>query len=405
MPTNITGSYYGGRRPLTYNLMPGQFRNSRVSIFPSQTIINNNIGFGGCYDYGNYDCCGGSNKMNWFDWTMMGGMLLTGLGNLFACFWGGGGSESPAEEEKPLDLTTIKSDVKVYQNAYKNICTSAEVLSDGQILASISDKVETYENLDKFKDALERASIETPTDAGAATRTDTSTVTDASASASVRDDGLSSSWNGVSFKGENQLMITSLSDSIVSNKENIDFSGATIKYSEDMGKNVKVPRTITITIEGGIEYKFELCDNKLDNIDCNPKYKCVKQKGEDLNKDGYQHEYMLTSDGKFVQNTSTRGFGYALGEDYNEYTDNVDKTLYDTPKYNSSQHSSYSIRENMSADEVLQACLGDKYKELSDTEKKKLQAQLCQLNPNGMQGAVVRNLNRLTLILSKTNNK
>lgn len=403
MPTNITGSYYGGRRPLTYNLMPGQFRNSRVSIFPSQTIINNNIGFGGCYDYGNYDCCGGSNKMNWFDWTMMGGMLLTGLGNLFTCFWGGGGSESPAEEEKPLDLTTIKSDVKVYKNTYKDICKSAEVLSDGQILANINGDVVTYENLDKFRDALETASIETPTDAGAATRTDTSTVTDASAS--VRDDGLNSSWNDVSFKGENQLKITSLSDSIVSNEENINFSGAVIEYSEDMGENVKVPKTITITTNDGNEYEFELCDNKSNNIDCNPKYKCVKMKGKDLNENGYQHEYMLASNGEFVQNISTRGFGYVLGRNYNEYTDNVNKTLYDTLRYNSSQHSSYNIRENMSASEVLQACLGDKYDELPDTEKKKLQAQLCQLNPNGMQGAVVRNLDRLTLILPKTINK
>ena len=87
---NITGWSGGGRRPLSYNLMPGQFRNTRVNVFSNPTIINNNIGgFGGCYDYG--DCgCGGSNKMSWMDWTMMGGMLLNGLGNLFACFWGGG---------------------------------------------------------------------------------------------------------------------------------------------------------------------------------------------------------------------------------------------------------------------------------------------------------------------------
>ena len=122
---NITGWSGGGRRPLSYNLMPGQFRNTRVNVFSNPTIINNNIGgFGGCYDY---DCgcgCGGSNKMSWMDWTMMGGMLLNGLGNIFACFWGGSGGGAEKTQAKPADDTDLKNLRTLYKNEYNIIQNS-----------------------------------------------------------------------------------------------------------------------------------------------------------------------------------------------------------------------------------------------------------------------------------------
>lgn len=116
MPSGITPWSGGPRSPLTYNLMPGQFRNSRVSIFPSQTVINNNIGsFGnyGCYD----DCCGGGNKMGWFGWTMLGGMGLSFLGNLFSGIFGGGGCKPDGAGDTPTPRSDL--DLKNLNALYK----------------------------------------------------------------------------------------------------------------------------------------------------------------------------------------------------------------------------------------------------------------------------------------------
>lgn len=161
MVNGITGWSDGGRRPLTYNLMPGQFRNSRVSIFPSQTVINNNIGsFGnyGCYD----DCCGGGNKMGWFGWTMLGGMGLSFLGNLFTGIFGGGSKPDGAGDtptpEKPLDLKSIKEDAKVYSSQFD---VKIDVLSDGTLLCN----KEKYKDFDELLEVLKKTpknKVETP---------------------------------------------------------------------------------------------------------------------------------------------------------------------------------------------------------------------------------------------------
>lgn len=397
MVTDITGSYYGGRRPLTFGMRPGQFRNTRASIFPSQTIINNNIGFGGCcnFDYG-CDCGNSSNKMNWMDWTMMGGIALTGIGNILSCFWGGGGGGSKEVEEKSVDTKSLKADVASYQKAYKDKCSAANVLSNGKILATINGKPQTFDSLDDFIDALNNADTDT---GKPATVTPPPTQNKASQVAAPRTDGLTNTWDNVNFSGENALKITALTDPIA---ENVDFTNATITYSSDKGTNVSVPKTITIKANDGKEYVFELCDNKAMNIDGNPRYKCVKSGGTDLSADGMQQEYMLTTDGKFVQNESTRGTGYNINQNYNTFINNVNRQSYKQVKYNSTTHTQYNIKEGMTADAVLQACLGDSYKNLKDDEKKTLQAQLCTLNPNGMQGGVVRNLNKLNIILPKT---
>lgn len=153
MPSGITPWSGGPRSPLTYNLMPGQFRNSRVSIFPSKTVINNNIGsFGnyGCYD----DCCGGGNKMGWFGWTMLGGMGLSFLGNLFTGIFGGGSKPDGAGDtptpEKPLDLKSIKEDAKIYSSQFD---VKIDVLSDGTLLCN----KEKYKDFDELVDVLKKS--------------------------------------------------------------------------------------------------------------------------------------------------------------------------------------------------------------------------------------------------------
>ncbi len=147
---NITGWSNGGRRPLSYNLMPGQFRNTRVNVFSNPTIINNNIGgFGGCYDYYDDCCCGGSsNKMSWMDWTMMGGMLLNGLGNMFACFWGGGGGGSKTDVDVKVDLSAARADVKALKEQYPDAKIS--VMHDGTFMLN----GEKYDTIDEVIDAL-----------------------------------------------------------------------------------------------------------------------------------------------------------------------------------------------------------------------------------------------------------
>lgn len=155
MPSGITPWSGGPRTPITYNLRPGQFRSTRVNVFPSQTIINNNIGnFGtyGCYDNG---CCGGGgNKMGWFGWTMLGGMGLSFLGNLFSGIFGGGGKSEGAGDtptpEKAVDLKSIKEDAKAYSSQFG---VKIDVLSDGSLLCN-------KKKYDNFDDLL--AELNTP---------------------------------------------------------------------------------------------------------------------------------------------------------------------------------------------------------------------------------------------------
>lgn len=407
MVTDITGSYYGGRRPLTFGMRAGQFRNSRASIFPSQTIINNNIGFGGgCYNY-DYCDCGNSNKMSWMDWTMFGGVMLNGIGNFLSCFWGGGGGGSNGVEEKPVDLNTIKSDAAAVAKAYTN--KKPTVTSDGTIRIKINGKVEKFDNVDDMEAALQEAQGGTTTttvNPGTTPATGAPAATISAAPAQPvaptpqpRTDGLGTGWNNIQFTGDNALKITNLSDPLA---ENVDFTGATITYSADKGTNVNLPKTITITKDRK-EYVFQLCDQKNMNIDGNPRYKCIKSAGDDLGSNGMQQEYMLTPEGKLVQNESTRGTGYNTGENYNTFINQINTNKYKQEKYNSNSHGTYSINEGMTAEDVLKACLGaDAYNALSNNDKTELQSQLCKLNPNGMQGGVVRNLDKLNLILPKT---
>lgn len=131
---NITGWSGGGRRPLTYNLQPGQFRNTRVNVFPNQTIINNNIGsFGGCYDYGDCCCGGGNSTPKWMNWMMgigMGTSLLGGIMNMFGL--GGGAKETEGAGEKKTPDTSAKDWVKTIKTSYPDANLSAT--PDGRYL-------------------------------------------------------------------------------------------------------------------------------------------------------------------------------------------------------------------------------------------------------------------------------
>jgi len=129
---NITGWSGGGRRPLTYNLRAGQFRNMggcNVFGMPTRTVINNN--FGGC-GY-NYDCgCNsGSRVPSWMQWCMGGGMVMNFLGNMMSALFPG--KESTGTDGKGATLTEGQlTDLALYKQLAKdNNCTILGPRSDG----------------------------------------------------------------------------------------------------------------------------------------------------------------------------------------------------------------------------------------------------------------------------------
>ena len=129
--------------------MPGQFRNTRTHIFQNQTIINNNVNYcnHGSYQYYDDSCCGGKQKMSWFDWTMLGGMGLNLLGNIFSLFGGGAdNTQTPvmdqnARQNLERDLDALKTQFKEANLSY---------LSDGTILCD----GEKYKSIDEVINAL-----------------------------------------------------------------------------------------------------------------------------------------------------------------------------------------------------------------------------------------------------------
>lgn len=300
MVNGITGWSDGGRRPLTYNLMPGQFRNSRVSIFPSQTVINNNIGsFGnyGCYD----DCCGGGNKMGWFGWTMLGGMGLSFLGNLFSGIFGGGSKPDGAGDtptpEKPLDLKSIKEDAKVYSSQFD---VKIDVLSDGTLLCN----KEKYKDFDELEDALRKS----PTVPTSTTITPEKGSTPGKEGTPPTVTPKAHTLEGFDF-GTN-FKVTELKDE---KTKDLKFSNsATTSVSSEKGTNIDAPKTITIK-DGNKQYKFELIDDINKLVGGQPMYKCTNN-GTELTGNKIQ-EYILNKNGQFYQDNNTSGFGTPLGKE------------------------------------------------------------------------------------------
>ena len=154
---DITGFHTTGRQRLTQGLMAGHMRSQRTSIFPSKTVINNNIFTGGYADYGCYDthCCDSTPK--WMNWMMGIGLGTNLLGNIFGLFGGaksdgaGGASDKPAS-----DNSNLKTDIKALEKQYPDATFS--ILSDGSIMCD----QEKYESLDEVINALKKNYPKTP---------------------------------------------------------------------------------------------------------------------------------------------------------------------------------------------------------------------------------------------------
>lgn len=293
MPSGITPWSGGPRTPITYNLRPGQFRSTRVNVFPSQTIINNNIGnFGtyGCYDNG---CCGGGgNKMGWFGWTMLGGMGLSFLGNLFSGIFGGGKSEGAGDQptqEKPLDLKALKNDAKAYE---EQLGVKISVLSDGSLLCN-GKKYDSFDDL--LEDFPDKNDSTTTSEPSSNTPSDTSEPTQ-------------KAFTLEGFNFDANFKVKELQD----DKTNpLRFANnATTTVNSEKGTNIDAPKTITVQ-SNNKEYKFELIDDVSRLVAGQPVYKCTNN-GDSLTEDKIQ-EYILNKDGNFYQDANTIGYGTALG--------------------------------------------------------------------------------------------
>lgn len=377
---NITGWSGGGRRPLSYNLMPGQFRNTRVNVFSNPTIINNNIGgFGGCYDYG--DCgCGGSNKMSWMDWTMMGGMLLNGLGNMFACFWGGGGGGTDKAKADAPDDKSLQTKAKSLAEFYSDDTHKIKVhVDDGTITVKINGKVvDSFNDYDKFKEFLEAGDFDPDdNDSGApatpATATPATATPATAAPATAAPTGLGTDWNGVKFGGDDGLQITKIIDAALGGNTEITIKSVTYGTVQE---GTGIPKTITVKDANGGEYEFKLVENYTDyltNGNGNIRYACVKTPGGALAADK-QQQFDLNPNGTFTQEGMTKwqgsehkldftiASGTHKGEGYRENTySGTTSTVFPSTEYthvrvprNSKQANNFQT--GMTLDQVLKAC-------------------------------------------------
>lgn len=411
---NITGWSNGGRRPLSYNLMPGQFRNTRVNVFSNPTIINNNIGgFGGCYDYYDDCCCGGSNKMSWMDWTMMGGMLLNGLGNMFACFWGGGGGDAEKAKADTPDDKTLKTQAKELAEVYGVDKKNVSVI-DGTIRVNINGQVIKCEDLEELEEALNGGNndagaatgltddiknylrelgitidngkfkfgdqeYDTWTAAAQAARTPATTVVNPTADEATAPTGLGTDWNGKEFT-TGKFNIQSIIDKATGGDITIDTNNYNTTFGA-VATGTGIPETITLTDknDSNKKYVFKLVTNYkyyLDgNNNGNIRYACIETPTGALEAD-QQQQFNLKPDGTFTQEglANWQGSEHALnftrgsrqthaGEGYREntYTKNF-TNLFPTGSYTHvrvpRQMTNYTstFRVGLTLDEVLAAC-------------------------------------------------
>lgn len=304
MPSGITPWSGGPRTPITYGLRPGQFRNTRVNVFPNQTIINNNIGNFGTYGYYD-DCCGGGgNKMGWFGWTMLGGMGLNFLGNLLSGIFGGGGKKSEGAGDTPVadksvDLKTIKEDAKAYSSQFG---VKIDVLSDGSLLCN----KKKYNDFDELLEELNKTSENVVTPVNVQGGDDGAGNGDGNVSPTTTPKAFT--LNGFDF-GTN-FKVTELQDDLT---KNLRFANnATTTVSTEKGTNIDAPKTITIK-NGSKEYKFELIDDVSKLVAGQPMYKCTSN-GVELTGNKIQ-EYILNKNGQFYQDKNTSGYGTALGHE------------------------------------------------------------------------------------------
>ena len=138
---DMNGWQGGPRRPITYNLRPGQMRGmGKVQYAPNQTVINNIFnGYGNSYGM---DCCNNSNSIpKWMQWTMGIGGAMSAVGTFMAAL-GGNEETEGAGGEKTQPQTTKLSKFEQAQQAIKTLGKEYSVSSDadGNITYVYTDK-------------------------------------------------------------------------------------------------------------------------------------------------------------------------------------------------------------------------------------------------------------------------
>ena len=163
----ITGHNPGcGRRQLNSRLFAGQFTNMRnVSVFGfgGPRVVVNNYADTGFYN-------DGMSMPKWMQWTMLGGMGMSFLGNIFSAIFGGGGggkTEGAGSKETKGLTSEQKADLDVYMklDKVKDKYKSYSPLSDGSFILQHKDgtaeKVGSYDELKaKLEECL--SASETP---------------------------------------------------------------------------------------------------------------------------------------------------------------------------------------------------------------------------------------------------
>ncbi len=166
----ITGYNPGcGRRQLNSRLFAGQFTNMRnVSVFGfgGPRVVVNNYADTGFYN-------DGMSMPKWMQWTMLGGMGMSFLGNIFSAIFGGGGggkTEGAGGKETKGLTSEQKADLDVYMklDKVKDKYKSYSPLSDGSFILQHKDgtaeKVGSYDELKaKLEECLSASETPEPT--------------------------------------------------------------------------------------------------------------------------------------------------------------------------------------------------------------------------------------------------
>ncbi len=135
---DMNGWQGGPRRPITYNLRPGQMRGmGKVQYAPNQTVINNIFnGYGNSYGM---DCCNNSNSSipKWMQWTMGIGGAMSAVGTFMAALGGNEETEGAGGEKKTGKTTNeTTSELSKQEQARKTLDSIGLTKKDGyEVLA------------------------------------------------------------------------------------------------------------------------------------------------------------------------------------------------------------------------------------------------------------------------------
>ena len=107
----VAGWSGGGRRPLTYSLLPGQMRNTHVNVFQNYMPMT------ACY-LEEIPSSKSEGMSKWLQVALFGGLGASFLGGIASAIWGGGGRSEGAggvskkEVAAEQDLEQLKTDFK-----------------------------------------------------------------------------------------------------------------------------------------------------------------------------------------------------------------------------------------------------------------------------------------------------